>query len=221
MYVFVAFYYSIRYNKFSGSNEKETQRYTSKPIRNYKIKAVIIMNITEPIRSTETIIEIQRYLRSNAKPRDEFLFVLLINVGLRIGDALPLKVRDIMDGDLIIVEQKTNKHNRFHLDEIRPEINAYIRYMDPNDYLFPSNKGGHISRVTAFKILQKAGDKFDIQLSSHSLRKSFGYHYYNRTKNLAYLQDIFNHARPSITKKYIGLNDDEKKESLRGFKLTE
>lgn len=51
------------------------------------------------------------------------------------------------------------------------------------------------------------------------MRKTFGYHYYKRFKDVATLQEILNHAAPSITKRYIGITQDEINESLEGFRL--
>ena len=45
-------------------------------------------------------------------------------------------------------------------------------------------------------------------LGTHSLRKTFGYHYYQKTNDIAILQDIFNHSDPAITLRYIGINED-------------
>ncbi len=45
------------------------------------------------------------------------------------------------------------------------------------------------------------------------------YHYYKRTKDAATLTEIFGHASPRITKRYIGINDDEIADSLKDFRL--
>lgn len=60
-------------------------------------------------------------------------------------------------------------------------------------------------------------DRTDI--GTHCMRKTFGYHHYKRNKDVAALQEIFNHSAPSITKRYIGIRQDEIDESLEGFKL--
>lgn len=51
------------------------------------------------------------------------------------------------------------------------------------------------------------------------MRKTFGYHYYQRTKDVATLQEICNHSSPKITKRYIGIRQDEIDESLNDFRL--
>lgn len=172
------------------------------------------MQDTQPIRDKQTIEDIRQYLY-NKRYRDGLLYDFLLNTGLRIGDALKLKVREVTALELVIIEQKTGKRKlNISLQDIRGEIDAYIHpdspfNKDPEDYLFESNKGGAMSRIQAYRILDDAGKEFGINLSPHSLRKTFGYWSYEDTKDIAMLQMIFNHARPSITKKYIGLTQDE------------
>ncbi|MDW3030872.1 integrase, partial [Enterococcus faecium] len=44
-------------------------------------------------------------------------------------------------------------------------------------------------------------------------------HYYKKTRDIATLMFIFNHSSQSITKRYIGITEDEIGASLKGFKL--
>jgi len=46
-----------------------------------------------------------------------------------------------------------------------------------------------------------------------------GYHFYQRTKDVALLQEIFNHSAPSITMRYIGINQDIIDSALDDFSL--
>jgi len=79
------------------------------------------------------------------------------------------------------------------------------------EYLIANSKTGidPISRQHAYKIIRDTCNGFGIEnVGTHSLRKTFGYNYYNKTKNIAVLQNIFNHSEPSITLRYIGINQD-------------
>lgn len=177
------------------------------------------MQDTQPIRDKQTIEDIRQYLYAQ-RFRNGFLYDFLLNTGLRIGDALKLKVREVTALELIIIEEKTSKRKvNIPLQPIRAEIDAYIRDMDPNEYLFSSNKGGAMSRVQAYRILDNAGKEFDVNISPHTLRKTFGYWKYFQTKDIATLQTIFNHARPSITLKYIGITQDEVNSMFVGPKI--
>ncbi|MFN2344012.1 MAG: site-specific integrase, partial [Desulfonatronovibrio sp.] len=67
----------------------------------------------EPIRNLEDIKAIKQLLQN--KPRDLLLFTMGINNGLRIGDILKLKVKQVQGlkpGEVLrIREQKTDKDN--------------------------------------------------------------------------------------------------------------
>ncbi|MBO8430908.1 site-specific integrase, partial [Spirochaetes bacterium] len=58
-----------------------------------------------------------------------------------------------------------------------------------------------------------------VNIGTHSMRKSFGYHHYKQFKDVAMLQMIFNHSSPQITLRYIGINQDQIDNSYRQFEL--
>lgn len=180
------------------------------------------MNLVQPIRDLAKIEEVKSILKRNSY-RDYFLFVFGINTGLRISDILPLKVRDVKGQDYIILtEKKTDKPKRFIINsDLKAEIQAYIKGMATDDYLFPSRmRGKPLSRIRAYAILHKAGDQAGIgEIGTHTLRKTFGYHFYKKHKDIALLQKIFNHSAPSVTLRYIGIEQDEIDDALRNFSL--
>ena len=72
-----------------------------------------------------------------------------------------------------------------------------------------------ITRQQAYKILNDAAGKFGVErIGTHTLRKTFGYHFYQQTKDIATLKEIFNHSDISITFRYIGINQDIKDEKM-------
>lgn len=177
----------------------------------------------QPLRSLDEIEDMKQALRRFSGERDRFLFVFGINTGLRVSDILPLRVKDIKNKTHVVIkEKKTSKTKRFFINEgLRKEIETYIKGLNDEDLLFPSRKGnGSISPTQAYRSLVKAGEMIDRDdIGTHTMRKTFGYHYYRRTKDIAFLQDIFNHSAPSITKRYIGITQDEIDETLKGFSL--
>ncbi|MDN5371369.1 MAG: hypothetical protein PWR19_415 [Carnobacterium sp.] len=56
-------------------------------------------------------------------------------------------------------------------------------------------------------------------IGTHTLRKTFVYHNYEKTKDAANLLEIFVHSNEKITKRYIGINEDEISETLLNFRL--
>ena len=176
----------------------------------------------QPLRTQEEIDDMKWSLERYCGPRDLFLFVFGINTGLRVSDLLPLKVEDVRDRThVVIVEKKTGKKKRFPVLALQEEIKRYAAGMKPHEFLFASRKGnGPITTTQAYRLLVKAAQMIDRDdIGTHTMRKTFGYHYYKRTKDIVTLMEIFNHSAPSITKRYIGITQDEIDQSLKDFLL--
>lgn len=177
----------------------------------------------QPIRSSEKLDDMKWSLKRHCSERDYILFLLGINTGLRVTDLLSLKKKDIEGKmEVIIKEGKTKKPRMIQLNTICNELAAYIATID-SEWLFPSRKGDKpISMIQAYRQLNKAADMVDIKgVGTHTMRKTFGYWHYKRSKNLAELQMILNHSHPVITLKYIGVADEGTEGSLYDFTLWE
>ncbi|CAF1747999.1 Tyrosine recombinase XerD [Bacillus subtilis] len=56
-------------------------------------------------------------------------------------------------------------------------------------------------------------------IGTHTLRKTFGYHFYKQTKDVAMLQEIFNHSDQRTTLRYIRINQDAMNNAMKKFKI--
>ena len=177
----------------------------------------------QPIRTVAQIENMKNALLKYCSFRDYILFTLGINIGLRVSDILKLQVKTVKDqSHILLKEKKTKKHSKFFIpDGLRVILNNYCQGKDMEDWLFPSRKGnGPITPTQAYRILQKAGEMAGIEhIGTHTMRKTFGYHFYKKTKDVATLMKIFSHSAPSITERYIGITQDEIDDSLKGFML--
>ena len=181
------------------------------------------MTSVEPIRDRAKIDVVKDILRKN-NYRNYLLFLLGINSGLRISDILKLKVQDVKNKSYIeLIEQKTGKYKRFPItNSFKSELQDYVKKRKSEEWLFTSQRGNnHISRVQAYRILRNVCEKVEItsKIGTHTLRKTFGYHFYQKNHDIALLQCIFNHSNPSVTLRYIGINQDMIDESLNSFYL--
>jgi site-specific recombinase XerD len=80
------------------------------------------------------------------------------------------------------------------------------------EYLFGSQRGNNrsISRVQAWQVNDAAGKVgLTDHIGTHTLRKTFGYHAYQKGVDITLLMQLFNHAAPSITLRYIGITQDD------------
>lgn len=175
----------------------------------------------EPIRDKDKLKKVEKVLSNNK--RNLFLFRLGVLTGLRISDLLKLKVKDVKDTDQIVLQEtKTDKIKKAPINGYLKQVIAkYVKNMNDDEYLFQSRKGNNqpITRIQAYRILKKATKKagLKIQIGTHTLRKTFGYHHYQQYKDVALLQSIFNHSSPAITLNYICINDDLIKQSIDNF----
>lgn len=194
------------------------------------------MNSVEPIRDIKTIKNMRAILKAKS-PRNELLFILGINVGLRISDTLNLKLVDIVKPNgktvrdyVVITEKKTKKTKKFYIGNIvKKLIESYIKDnpdLQMDDYIFVSRKGikKPITRQQAYRIINDAAENLGLverdregkiisgEIGTHTLRKTFGYHAYQGGTSLELLMYIFNHSTKSQTLRYIGITEEQKKE---------
>ena len=194
------------------------------------------MKTVEPIRDNKTIKNMRAILKSQST-RNELLFILGINVGLRISDILKLKVKDLTRSNtkapkdyVIITEIKTRKIKKFYIGDIVKKV--IENYMKENNnpefdtYIFLSKKGINrpITRQQAYRIINNAAELLGIverndkgnlihgEIGTHTLRKTFGYHSFQNGTSLELLMDLFNHSSKTQTLRYIGITEDQKKE---------
>lgn len=180
------------------------------------------MNFVEPIRDSTTVQDIADYL----KEKDEKYFVMYeigIYSGLRISDILRLKVRDVRGKDKIkIREKKTGKEKAFPINKALSDVlEQYCEGKKDYDYLVPSSRATNkaISREYAYRVMHEAGERFGLyNLGTHTLRKTFGYHFYTQTKDVVLLMRIFNHSSEAQTLRYIGIEQTTIDEAMRRFK---
>jgi integrase len=181
------------------------------------------MKYVQPIREAEKINNIIDFLKKNDE-RNCLLFVLGIYSGLRISDILKLKVKDVKNQEYIsIKEKKTRKMNHIPINPVlKKVVKDYCFSLEDGESLFMSRQGYNkpISRVRAWQIMNEIGKIFSIgSIGTHTLRKTFGYHFYKATKDVATLMILFNHSDPSITLKYIGITNENINQQLKRFKI--
>ncbi len=177
------------------------------------------MEFVQPIRD-ERLIHSIKILLKQKNLRDYCLFTLGINSGLRISDLLKLTIADVMEKGkpkdrIRLREKKTNKYKEFPLsDNAKSAIKEYLktRNYTENEPLFISRKNkGFLLRQQAYKIINDVAKSVGIKekIGTHTLRKTFGYHAYNKGYDITVIQKLFNHSSPSVTLRYIGITQDD------------
>lgn len=187
------------------------------------------MNTAQPIRSTEDLNNFKKYYKEiRPNKRNQLLIIMGLNTALRISDILTLKWESVYDFDrkqfkshIILVEQKTDKKSMIfmnqNIQEALVEYKEYMRLQGKGvrryQYIFRKNsKNMPISRTQAFRIIKEVAEYYNIPgiISCHSMRKTFGYHAWKQGVSPVLLMNIFNHSSYQITKRYLGIEQDDR-----------
>lgn len=180
------------------------------------------MNIVEPIRNKKDIKKIESILKKQSM-RNMLIFTIGTNCGLRISDILNLNVGDVRNKDYIsITEKKTRKYKRFPINsKLKPMFAKFTKGRKLEEPLFLSIFNNRMERTQCYRIVNEACREagLECKIGTHSLRKTFGYHHYQKFKDVAVLQKIFNHCSPQVTLRYIGIDQDMIDDSYNNFIL--
>lgn len=162
----------------------------------------------------------------NLSRNNDYKMSLLISIGcfwgLRISDILALRWNQIINVDeFSIVERKTGKPRIIRINnQLKKHITECYQKINPigiNAPILVSQKGTiyTIQRINVVLKGIKAKYKLNIKnFSCHSLRKTFGRQVYNQNSDnaelaLVKLMELFNHSSVAITKRYLGLRQEE------------
>ena len=186
-------------------------------------------NVVEPIKNKKDIETVEQYLAKRNR-RNHLIFIFGINTGLRVSDILGLNIADVANKTYVeIIEKKTGKYKRFPLNnKLREFIKNYLKTerkqvytLDKKEPLFVGKKHCRLDRSQVYRFLNDACNAvgLSINVGTHTMRKTFGFHNYKQFNDIALLQKILNHSSPAITLRYIGVDQDEIDNSYRNFEL--
>lgn len=218
------------------------------PATDYVSSPLAPDHTSDPIKSMNDINRISKYLIDNKRYRDNMLFIVGINFGLRVSDLRMLRFANLIsDNNMFkdsfpVFEQKTRntrkrKKNRY-ITINEAVMQAVILYLDNtpgiclSDYMFRSestrgdvDKNQPIHRNSIDRILKGIANDLDlnIQMSTHTLRKTFAYHQMvmsnNDPRKLLLLQKMMGHSTAAQTLDYIGITGEEIEEAYRKLNL--
>jgi integrase len=166
-------------------------------------------------------------LITRMEKNEEYKFCLLISIGvftgLRISDLLSLKYSNLIGKDVLtLTEKKTKKVRTIKLN---PDLTSLVERIFRKQNLTNINQPIFINRfgtkvmdrsyvnVKLKELFSKNRIKIDGNISSHLFRKTLGRrvielnNYSN--ESLVLLMELFGHSSMSITKRYLGIRQQE------------
>lgn len=195
------------------------------------------MNVVQPIRDTELLEKCFDIAREHDRKRVkgevcwELILLVGFNTSMRVSDFRRFRVSDLRGRDHAVMRaKKTGKEARVLMSpRVRREINRLLAGRKPDEYIFQSkqksivtHKYEPITRQRVYQIINTVARRAGIQdhIGCHTLRKTFGYHYYQQTGDVVSLQRILCHSSQRETLIYIGIIDANIDASLMKFGLT-
>ena len=163
-----------------------------------------------------------RKLAKDGNYKMSLLIALGCFTGLRISDILSLRWNQVLDTDeFTIIEHKTKKKRTIRVNlQLKKHIRDCYEHINPvgiNAPVLISQKGTVYTVQRINVMLKEIKKKYRLHIgnfSCHSLRKTFGRQVYNMNNDnselaLVKLMELFNHSSVSITKRYLGLRQEE------------
>ena len=156
--------------------------------------------------------------------RNYAMLTLFLNLGLRVAEAVNLKVNDIdwSNGQLVVRQGKGKKDRVLWLtDEDIKTLKSWlaIRPVD-SVYLFCPLKGGYMNdryiRDFVKRYSFKKGVKKDVH--PHTLRHSFATDLFRKTGNIRLVQKALGHASIATTMIYTHIVDEQLESALKSFR---
>ena len=163
-------------------------------------------------------------LKKDGKHREYLLIGTGCYLGLRASDLLNLKWEDVIDKkELTLFEVKTGKKRKLIINDNLSLIfkSVYSQLITKNEsllgkYIFMNRNGNKLSIQYVNRILHDVFRDYNIKVqngSTHTLRKTFGKRVWEMDgkseRSLIYLSQIFNHSNSQVTRRYIGIIQED------------
>ena len=142
--------------------------------------------------------------------------------GLRISDLLRLTWNMLLNSEakFVLIEKKTGKRREVKINkEFQKHIkdcHTALQIENMDEPCFLSTKGKPYSVQWINHVLKELKKHYNLKIkhfSTHSLRKTFGRKVFESSDNaelaLVKLMELFNHSSIAITKRYLGLRQEE------------
>jgi len=194
------------------------------------------VKVVQPIRDLDVLDKCYDIAREHDRQKKtgevswELILLVGFNTSLRVSDFRRFKVQDIRGKDYAQIQaKKTGKEARILINpSARREINRLLVGRKGDEYILQSKQKDYathkprpISRQRVYQIMNTIAKRAGIEerIGCHTLRKTFGYHYYKMTGDVVSLQRILCHSYQRETLIYIGVIQENIDESLMKFNV--
>ena len=224
-----------------GLSMQTTRRYKSflhhitkgKPVRTRLIKLKVPKHFPKTISSEQ----VKTLIDACSRTRDKFLVCLLHETGMRIGQALGLRHRDILswDNQIQIVPREDNVNGarskskqRYSIDTSKDLMALYTQYLIDefdeveSDFVFVNLWEGEIGSPMRYgaiaDLFHRLSKLTGINVNPHMLRHTHATDLIQNGMDMAYVQKRLGHASVQTTiDTYVHLTNDDMKKAYKNY----
>jgi len=199
-------------NKYSYSSQNQFISAIKLFYKKYNQFEIDLELIERPQKSSTlpqvlSIKEVESILNASRNLKHKMILSIIYSAGLRIGEALNLKLTDLdSDRMLIRVENAKGRKDRYvQLSErLIFFLREYYKIYRPKIYLFEGKYGGKYTQSSSRNILKQALQRTDIKkrVTLHTLRHSYATHLLESGTDIRYIQELLGHQSPKTTMIY-------------------
>ncbi|MEL7124442.1 MAG: tyrosine-type recombinase/integrase, partial [Bacteroidota bacterium] len=175
-------------------------------------KTLIPENLERPKKSKKlpevlSIEEVKSIIQNTINLKHKTLLSLLYSCGLRIGEALKLRIKDInyQRGFMHVRSAKGSKDRYIPIPKQMIDLlERYLEFYKPTEFIFEGQNGGMYTAVSARQILKRSLHLTGISkpITLHTLRHSHATHLLENGTDLRFIQELLGHNSPKTTMIY-------------------
>ncbi len=157
--------------------------------------------------------------------RDRALLELMYSSGLRVSEAVTIRVQDVdLDAGILTTTGKGSKTRRVPVGTSAVEwLKSYLAARQKKEdievaNLFVTPRGRPLNRQVIFLLIKEYAEKCGLQaVSPHTLRHSFATHLVQNRADIRSVQQMLGHADISTTQIYTHMTDAHLRRSYEKF----
>ena len=157
--------------------------------------------------------EVHKLIDVAESDRDQLFLRTLWETGARISEAIPITLADIGRNGIRVLGKGGKERVIFVQDSLVSAILFYAQEQgfDREDYLFPSRKGGHITKQRADQVIKNAARRASLHrgVHAHLFRHGYAINFLNCGGRLDALQEQLGHRDINTTRIYLRLTSED------------
>jgi len=145
--------------------------------------------------------------------RDTAIITFLYGAGLRISEALSVKIKQTPLSDVIIITGKGQKERMVPvLPIVRSSVDLYLKLLPfdlaPSEPIFRGLRGGVLNARIVSRLIEKTRHNLGLpeSVTPHAMRHSFATHLLEAGGDLRTIQELLGHTSLSTTQNYTAVD---------------